>query len=68
MSEAQIVEEIVETSKQFARDFVFHAASSIPEDPEFTEVVIKWQKFQNTLSPQDRKTAVRAFREVLREE
>lgn len=68
MSETQIIEEIVETSKKFARDFVFHGTSSIPEDPEFTDVVVRWQEFKNTLSPQDRNTAVRAFREVLGEE
>jgi hypothetical protein len=68
MSDTQIVEEIIETSKQFARDFVFHGTSPIPEDPEFTDVVVRWQMFQNTLSKEDRNTAVRAFREVLGEE
>lgn len=64
----QIAQEIVETAKNFAHDFVFHSTSSIPEDPEFTAVVISWQEFKNTLSPQDRNMAVRAFREVLGEE
>lgn len=68
MSGEAIAEEIVQTSKKFARDFVFHGTSLIPEDPEFKEVVIRWQEFKNTLSPKDRNIAVSAFREVLGEE
>ena len=68
MSDTQIVEEIIETSKKFARNFVFYGTSPIPEDPEFKEVVVRWQMFQNTLSKEDRNVAVSAFREVLGEE
>lgn len=68
MSEQQIDAEIIETAQDFARDFVFHSASSIPEDPEFTAVVIRWQEFKNTLTARDRNMAVQAFREVLGEE
>lgn len=68
MNDQQLDEEIIETSKEFARDFLFHNASNIPEDPDFKDVVVRWQEFKNTLSPKDRNVAVRAFREVLGEE
>lgn len=68
MDVQQVVEEIVETAKEYAKDFMFYGTSSIPEDPDFTATVINWQKFQNSLIPKDRDMAVRAFREVIGEE
>jgi len=68
MNNQQLDEEIIETAKRFARDFVFYATSTIPNDPEFNTIVIRWQEYKNTLTARDRNMAVRAFREVVDEE
>lgn len=68
MSEQQLDTEIIDKARQFARDFAFHNASNIPEDPDFTAVVVRWQEYKNTLTTKDRNMAVRAFREILGEE
>lgn len=68
MNDQQLDEEIINTAREYAREFVFLSASNIPEDPEFTDVVVRWQEYKNTLTAIDRHMAVRAFREVLGEE
>jgi len=68
MNDQQLDEAIIETAKQFARDFVFHGTSNISDDPEFNTIVIRWQEYKNTLTARDRNMAVRAFREVVDEE